>query len=235
MFKDISIKKGSLYAGQTQNLTSVNATLPADPDITIQQLVDFVKSDFAGSQLFSEKIPQKGNLRFLRTETDGQDLRFLLSEYSEEEHDLIVDVLKLFVGFNLNRTDEEYQEYLRKKGVAVSKGDAHAFAVTAMRSNITDYNQRNAAKRKAAGRSLWKTSPAARKGLAEQFRDCYIISIAEFMAFWLSMFISIDPSEPISRLFTVCSNMIKRGSFCSAIFSAIICSTFPAGSAILPA
>ena len=54
LFKDISIKKGSLYAGQTQNSTSVNATLPADPNITIQQLVDFVKSDFSDSPAFLE-------------------------------------------------------------------------------------------------------------------------------------------------------------------------------------
>ena len=72
LFKDISIKKGSLYAGQTQNSTSANATLPADPDITIQQLVDFVKSDFAGSPFFSEKIPQKGNFRF-SVSGDGTD------------------------------------------------------------------------------------------------------------------------------------------------------------------
>lgn len=126
--------------------------------------VNSQKAGYASSSELTNTIQQKtenaNNLRFSvdvtdgngleRTLTDGRDLRFLLSEYSEEEHDLIVAVLKPFVGFNLNRTDEEYQEYLRKKGVAVSKGDAHAFAVTAMRSNITDYNQRNAAKRKAA-------------------------------------------------------------------------------------
>ena len=59
LFKDISIKKGSLYAGQTQNSTSGNVTLPADPNITIQQLVDFVKSDFAATPLFTDKMPQK--------------------------------------------------------------------------------------------------------------------------------------------------------------------------------
>lgn len=74
----------------------------------------------------------------------------MLSEYSEEERELIAAVLKPFVGFNLNRTDEEYQDYLRKKGVAVSTRDAHAFAVTAMRGNVADYNQRNAARSKAA-------------------------------------------------------------------------------------
>ena len=63
LFKDISIKKRSLYAGQTQNSTSGNASLPADPNITIQQLVDFVKSDFSDTPLFTDKMPQKNNLR----------------------------------------------------------------------------------------------------------------------------------------------------------------------------
>ena len=89
-----------------------------------------------------------------RTETDGQDLRFLLSEYSEEERELIAAVLKPFVGFNLNRTDEEYQEYLRKKGVAVSTRDAHAFAVTAMRGNVADYNQRKGAETRGCCKTL---------------------------------------------------------------------------------
>ena len=86
LFKDISIKKGSLYVGQTQISASANASLPADPDISIQQLVDLVKSDFADTELFSDKMPSKGNLRFS------------VAEYSEEEQRDIVDVLKPFTG-----------------------------------------------------------------------------------------------------------------------------------------
>ncbi len=63
-FKDISIKKRPLYVGQTQEINLANVDSPADRAISVQQLVDFVKSDFADSPLFSEKIPQKNELRF---------------------------------------------------------------------------------------------------------------------------------------------------------------------------
>ena len=107
-----------------------------------EQLSDRLNNDSTKKQKVKSKNKNNKEFRFSvdvtdgngleRTETDGQDLRFLLSEYSEEERELIAAVLKPFVGFNLNRTDEEYQEYLRKKGVAVSSRDAHAFAVTAL-------------------------------------------------------------------------------------------------------
>ena len=59
----------------------MNASLPADPDITIQQLVDFVKSDFADSPLFSEKIP---------TPVPNKEIKFSLADpdtaYDDDRH-----------------------------------------------------------------------------------------------------------------------------------------------------
>ena len=147
LFKDISIKKGSLYAGQTQNSTSVNATLPADPNITIQQLVDFVKSDFSDSPLFADKMPKKSNLLFsvtddygqIRTETDLPDvsdkLRFSLEEYSESEQEDITAVLRPFVGRNIDMDPEKYRGYLKEKGILIPDKDADTFFRMAVREN----------------------------------------------------------------------------------------------------
>ena len=43
--------------GQTQDLNPANVDPPADRNISIQQLIDFVKSDFADSELFTEEMP----------------------------------------------------------------------------------------------------------------------------------------------------------------------------------
>ena len=61
-FKDISIKKRSLYTGQTQDVNLANVDLTADRDITIQQLIDFVKSDFAECCYQERKIRQSCNI-----------------------------------------------------------------------------------------------------------------------------------------------------------------------------
>lgn len=73
-FKDITIKKRSLYVGQTQDLTPANVIPPADRDITVQQLVEFVKSDFADSLLFTENIPPVKNKKALRAAIDPEEL-----------------------------------------------------------------------------------------------------------------------------------------------------------------
>ena len=52
-FKDIKIKERPLYAGQLQAVVD----LPADRNVTVQQLIDYVKADFSESSLFSEEMP----------------------------------------------------------------------------------------------------------------------------------------------------------------------------------
>ena len=140
MFKDISIKKGSLYVGQTQISASANASLPADPDISIQQLVDLVKSDFADSELFSDKMPSKGNLRFS------------VAEYSEEEQRDYVDILKPFTGTVIDRNPEDYAAYLKEHGVDIPEKDAFRFA------------------QEAAGEKMKQARKAADKEAAKQLK-----------------------------------------------------------------
>jgi hypothetical protein len=147
-FKDISIKKRPLYTGQTQEVNLANVNLTADRSISVQQLVDFVKSDFANSPLFSEKIPQQDNLRFL------------LSEYSESERRDITLVLKPFVGNSIKREDADYQQHLAKLGIEVSESDAHTFAVLAMKENQKDIRKKAAAKRDSY---LYETFPLYRE------------------------------------------------------------------------
>ena len=71
-FKDISIKKRSLYVGQTQDFSLEVVDPSADRNLTVQQLIDFVKRDFSNSPFFSETIPgttKKNGV--LRNFTDG--------------------------------------------------------------------------------------------------------------------------------------------------------------------
>lgn len=76
-FKDISIKKRSLYVGQTQDFSLEVVDPSADRNLTVQQLIDFVKRDFSNSPFFSETIPgttKKNGVE--RNFTDGNGIRF---------------------------------------------------------------------------------------------------------------------------------------------------------------
>ncbi len=76
-------------------------------------------------------------------------MRFLLAEFSPEERKDITLVLKPYVGFAINHSDEEFQKYLADRGINVSLKDAHAFAVTAMRENIADREEDRIAREEA--------------------------------------------------------------------------------------
>ena len=80
--------------------------------------------------------------------SDGGDLRFLLSEYSEDQTADIVAVLRPYVGYYLAKDDADYQAHLKSLGIDVDVRDAHAFAVLAMRENLADQAARSAEKRK---------------------------------------------------------------------------------------
>ena len=87
----------------------------------------------------------------VRTGTDGavgDDVRFLLSEYSEAQTSDIVAVLRPYVGYYLAKEDADYQAHLKSLGIEVDVHDAHAFAVLAMRENQSDQAARSAEKRK---------------------------------------------------------------------------------------
>ena len=74
------------------------------------------------------------------------DIRFLLADFTPEERNDFILMLKPFVGFNIDHEDEIYQQYMAERGVKLSLGDAHAFAVLAMNQNKEDARKRNAEK-----------------------------------------------------------------------------------------
>ena len=123
-----------------------------------------VKSD-------NEEKSKKNDLRFSmddngleRTGTDGNglvtDVRFLFSEYSEDERRDITLVLKPFVGNQLRLEDSEYQQYLAQLGIDVTESDAHTFAVMAMQENMRDIRKAAADKR---DNYLYETFPLYRE------------------------------------------------------------------------
>ena len=93
-----------------------------------------------------EVIPGTGNIGTF--DATNQDMRFLLSEYSEDQTADIVAVLRPYVGYYLAKDDADYQAHLKSLGIDVDVRDAHAFAVLAMRENLADRAARSAEKRK---------------------------------------------------------------------------------------
>ena len=93
-----------------------------------------------------EVIPGTGNVGTF--DATNQDMRFLLSEYSEDQTADIVAVLRPYVGYYLAKDDADYQAHLKSLGIDVDVHDAHAFAVLAMRENLADQAARSAEKRK---------------------------------------------------------------------------------------
>lgn len=77
-----------------------------------------------------------------------EHIKFLLSEYSEDQTSDIVAILRPFVGYYLAKEDADYQAHLKSLGIDVDIHDAHAFAVLAMRENQADQAARSAEKRK---------------------------------------------------------------------------------------
>ncbi|MBO5792586.1 MAG: hypothetical protein J6S54_08955 [Lentisphaeria bacterium] len=113
-FKDISIKKRSLYVGQPQTVVDPSA----DRSITIQQLIDYVKGDFAQSEIFSEKMP---------VVPDYNGMRFSLADYDEQTQDDIIAILRPFVRQQSDMEPERYIAYLKEKNVNIPDEDAAVF------------------------------------------------------------------------------------------------------------
>ena len=86
--------------GQTQDYSLGVVDPSADRNLTIQQLIDFIKRDFSVSPYFSETIPGiSGN-------NGGNGVRYSIEEYSEEDHRDIVAILQLY--------EKKYVFYLKK-------------------------------------------------------------------------------------------------------------------------
>lgn len=135
---------------------------PQDDSITREELVefyenlgfdvdgyDFIRADGVDTGVSVKKMTAGvSDLSDGSDKLDGGDLRFLLSEYSEDQTADIVAVLRPYVGYYLAREDADYQAHLKSLGIDVDVHDAHAFAVLAMRENQADQAARSAEKRK---------------------------------------------------------------------------------------
>ena len=84
---------------------------------------------------FDDNIPQN----FENASEDGSDnadgLLFSLEEYSENEQEDIVAVLRPFIGRNIDMEPGKYREYLKEKGILIPDGDADVFFRMAIREN----------------------------------------------------------------------------------------------------
>ena len=77
------------------------------------------------------------------------DVRFSLAQYSEEDQRDIVAVLKPFVGTYIQKDKEDYQAYLKSKGIDVSLKDAWSFALEAAHQARSDSVKRSRQRRDA--------------------------------------------------------------------------------------
>lgn len=110
-----------------------------DTDNNIQKFVFWVA--FAPNQ-----IKSVDNSGFF--DSNNPDIRFSLADYSTDDQNDIVAILKPFVGRNAFGTAEEYASYLREHGVDIPEKDAFLFAKMAARQVSSEIAKRNAQKRK---------------------------------------------------------------------------------------
>lgn len=63
------------------------------------------------------------------------EIRFALMDYSEEQIQDHVNILKPFVGVNIDMKEELYRNYLKEKGVDIPDEDADLFFRMAIKEN----------------------------------------------------------------------------------------------------
>jgi hypothetical protein len=66
---------------------------------------------------------------------ENPDIRFALMDYSEEQIQDHVNILKPFVGVNIDMKEELYRNYLKEKGVDIPDEDADLFFRMAIKEN----------------------------------------------------------------------------------------------------
>lgn len=78
-----------------------------------------------------------------KKEEDGKgDVRFSIEEYSAEEQERIIDLMRPFVGKYADKEDSEYADFLAKRGIAASEQDARYFASQAAKDNLSAARKR---------------------------------------------------------------------------------------------
>ena len=82
---------------------------------------------------FFEKFKPVNDLLGFKYKEKYPDVRFSLADYSTDDQNDIVAILKPFVGRNAFGTADEYASYLREHGVDIPEKDAFLFAKIAAR------------------------------------------------------------------------------------------------------
>ena len=71
-----------------------------------------------------------------------EHIRFSIEEYSAEEQERIIDLMRPFVGKYADKEDSEYADFLAKRGIAASEQDARYFASQAAKDNLSAARKR---------------------------------------------------------------------------------------------
>ena len=95
---------------------------------------------------FFEKFKPVNDLLGFKYKEKYPDVRFSLADYSTDDQNDIVAILKPFVGRNAFGTADEYASYLREHGVDIPEKDAFLFAKIAARQFSSEIAKRNAQK-----------------------------------------------------------------------------------------
>ena len=92
---------------------------------------------------------------------ENPDIRFSIADYSEEEQQDYIDILRPFVGTDINMRENLYRNYLKEKGVHIPDEDADAFFRMAVRENKNEALRSSGMKRRKLSepdkRSITKT------------------------------------------------------------------------------
>ena len=80
--------------------------------------------------------------------SENPDIRFSLADYSEEEQPDSIDILRPFVGTDINRKEELYRNYLKGKAIHIPDEDADAFFRMAVRENKNEALRSSGMKRR---------------------------------------------------------------------------------------
>ncbi len=89
---------------------------------------------------------------------ENPDIRFALMDYSEEQIQDHVNILKPFVGVNIDMKEELYREYLKEKGVDIPDEDADLFFRMAVKENRAEILKASLKKNKQDAWNYWRST-----------------------------------------------------------------------------
>ena len=95
------------------------------------------------------------------------EVRFSIVDYSEEEQQDYIDILRPFVGTDINRKEELYRNYLKEKGVHIPDEDADAFFRMAVRENKNEALRNGMKRRREEAYNYWMESNPLVKFIVE--------------------------------------------------------------------